>query len=89
VLFGKTFATALRTHMAAHANNRWLFQTHRNTKYTTGRVQQIVKHYAEQAETAQRRGFVSAETRFWALVPPWTAAARGAWRRLDNSGRLT
>jgi hypothetical protein len=25
VLFGKTFATALRTHMAAHPNNRWLF----------------------------------------------------------------
>jgi integrase len=49
VLFGKTFATALRTHMAAHPNNRWLFQTRRNTKYTTRRVQQIVKHYAGQA----------------------------------------
>lgn len=49
VLFGKTFATALRTHIAAHPNNRWLFQTRRNTKYTTRRVQQIVKLYAEQA----------------------------------------
>lgn len=49
VLFGKTFATALRTHIAAHQNNRWLFQTRRNTKYTTRRVQQIVKLYAEQA----------------------------------------
>lgn len=49
VLFGKTFATALRTHIAAHPNNRWLFQTRRNTKYTTRRVQQIVKQYAEQA----------------------------------------
>jgi integrase len=49
VLFGKTFATALRTHMAAHPSNRWLFQTRRNTKYTTRRVQQIVKEYAEQA----------------------------------------
>lgn len=49
VLFGKTFATALRTHIAAHPNNRWLFQTRRNTKYTTRRVQQIVKHYAEAA----------------------------------------
>lgn len=49
VLFGKTFATALRTHVAAHPNNRWLFQTRRNTKYTTRRVQQIVKLYAEQA----------------------------------------
>lgn len=47
VLFGKTFATALRTHIAAHPNNRWLFQTRRNTRYTARRVQQIVKHYAE------------------------------------------
>jgi len=49
VLFGKTFATALRTHTAAHPNNRWLFQTRRNTRYTTRRVQQIVKQYAERA----------------------------------------
>jgi integrase/recombinase XerD len=49
VLFGKSFATALRTHIAAHANNRWLFQTRRNTRYTSRRVQQIVKKYAEQA----------------------------------------
>jgi integrase/recombinase XerD len=49
VLFGKQFATALRTHMAAHPNNRWLFQTRRNTKYTTRRVQQIVKDYADKA----------------------------------------
>ena len=49
VLFGKTFATALRTHIAACPNNRWLFQTRRNTKYTTRRVQQIVKLYGEQA----------------------------------------
>jgi len=49
VLFGKTFATALRTHVAAHPNNRWLFQTRRNTRYSTRRVQQIVKQYAEKA----------------------------------------
>lgn len=49
VLFGRTFATALRTHIAAHPNNRWLFQTRRNTRYTTRRVQQIVKQYAERA----------------------------------------
>lgn len=49
VLFGKSFATALKTHIAAHQNNRWLFQTRRNTKHTTRRVQQIVKLYAEQA----------------------------------------
>jgi integrase len=49
VLFGKSFATALRTHIAAHPNNRWLFQTRRNSRFTTRRVQQIVKQYAEQA----------------------------------------
>jgi integrase len=49
VLFGKGFATALRTHIAAHPANRWLFQTRRNSKFTTRRVQQIVKGYAEQA----------------------------------------
>jgi integrase/recombinase XerD len=49
VLFGKSFATALRTHIAAHPSNRWLFQTRRNTRYTTRRVQQIVKLYAEKA----------------------------------------
>ena len=49
VLFGKGFATALRTHIAAHPNNRWLFQTRRNSKFTPRRVQQIVKKYAEQA----------------------------------------
>lgn len=47
VLFGKTFATALRTNIAAHPDNRWLFQTRRNTRYSTRRVQQIVKAYAQ------------------------------------------
>ena len=49
VLFGKGFATALRTHIAAHSDNRWLFQTRRNTRYSTRRVQQIVSDYAEKA----------------------------------------
>jgi integrase/recombinase XerD len=49
VLFGKSFATALRAHLAAHPKNRWLFQTRRNTRYTSRRVQQIVKHYAQAA----------------------------------------
>jgi integrase/recombinase XerD len=49
VLFGKTFATALRTHIAAHPTNRYLFQTRRNTRYSTRRVQQIVSAYAEKA----------------------------------------
>lgn len=49
VLFGKSFATALRTHIAAHPDNRWLFQTRRNTRYSTRRVQQIVSQYAAKA----------------------------------------
>ena len=50
VLFGKTFATALRTHMAAHPHNRYLFQTRRATRFSTRRVQQIVRKYAEAAD---------------------------------------
>jgi integrase/recombinase XerD len=49
VLFGKGFATALRTHIAANPKNRWLFQTARSGKFSTRRVQQIVKQYAEKA----------------------------------------
>jgi integrase/recombinase XerD len=49
VLFGKSFATALRTHIAAHPNNRWLFQTQRNGRFSTRRVQQIVAKYAHEA----------------------------------------
>ena len=49
VLFGKSFAVALRTHIAGHPDNRWLFQTRRNTRYSTRRVQQIVASYAEKA----------------------------------------
>lgn len=52
VLFGKSFATTLRTHIAAHPNNRWLFQTRRNTRFTTRRIQQIVRLYAERAGVA-------------------------------------
>jgi integrase/recombinase XerD len=46
VLFGRAFATTLRTHIAANPDNRWLFQTRRNSKFSARRVQQVVKHYA-------------------------------------------
>jgi integrase/recombinase XerD len=49
VLFGKSFATALRTHIAAHPHNRWVFQTQRHGKFSTRRVQQIVSKYADEA----------------------------------------
>jgi integrase len=49
VLFGKSFATALRTHIAAHPRNRWLFQSQRCGRFSTRRVQQIVAKYAAEA----------------------------------------
>jgi site-specific recombinase XerD len=49
VLFGKSFAVAVRSHIASHPDNRWLFQTRRNTRYSTRRVQQIVEEIAEKA----------------------------------------
>ncbi len=49
VLFSKSFSIAIRTHISAHLDNRWLFQTRRNTRYSTRRVQQIVSAYAEKA----------------------------------------
>ena len=50
VLFDQTFAVALRTHIAGHPRNRHLFQSKRHSGYTTRRVQQIVKQYAQLAE---------------------------------------
>ena len=49
VLFGKSFATALRTHIAAHPKNRYLFQSRLNGKFSARRVKQVVKMYAEKA----------------------------------------
>lgn len=49
VLFGSSFAVALRTHIAAHPKNRWLFQTRRNSRYSARRVQVMVQVYAEAA----------------------------------------
>ena len=50
VLFDKSFAVALRTHISSNPKNRFLFQTRRRNKFTTRRVQQIVKLYSERAE---------------------------------------
>ena len=44
VLFGKSFAMALRAHIAAHPDNRYLFQTRRCGRFSTRRVQQVVRH---------------------------------------------
>jgi integrase len=50
VLFGTSFATALRAHVAAHPQNRYLFQTRRCGRFSTRRVQQLVKLYAGRAK---------------------------------------
>jgi integrase len=49
VLFGTSFAMALRAHIAAHPDNRHLFQTRRCGRFSTRRVEQVVKLYAERA----------------------------------------
>lgn len=49
VLFSRSFATTLRTHIASRPHNRWLFQTRRASKFSTRRVQQIVQKYAAEA----------------------------------------
>lgn len=49
VLFGKSFATTLRTHLSNSPHNRWVFQTRRTSKFSTRRVQQIVQAYAAEA----------------------------------------
>jgi integrase/recombinase XerD len=47
VFFNQNFKTALKVYIKSKPKNRFLFQTRNNTRYTTRRIQQIVKHYAE------------------------------------------
>lgn len=49
ILFPRSFRLVLKTHLAAHADNRFLFESRRFGPYTTRRVQQIVQHYRKQA----------------------------------------
>ena len=49
VLFNQDFKTALKVYMKNQPKNRFLFQTRNNTKYTSRRIQQIVKYYGEKA----------------------------------------
>ncbi|MFC1613432.1 tyrosine-type recombinase/integrase [Patescibacteria group bacterium] len=48
VLFGEKFKTALKIYKETIPNNRYLFQTKRDTPYSTRRIQQIVKSFAEE-----------------------------------------
>jgi integrase/recombinase XerD len=49
VLFNQDFKMALKVYMKNNPKNRYLFQTRLNDKYSTRRIQQIVKYYAEKA----------------------------------------
>jgi integrase len=49
ILFNQDFKIALKAYMKNHPKNRYLFQTRLNNKYTTRRIQQIVKNYANKA----------------------------------------
>jgi integrase/recombinase XerD len=50
VLLNQNFKTAIKVYIKSKPKNRFLFQTRNNTKYTTRRIQQIVKYYAEKVE---------------------------------------
>lgn len=49
LLFPQAFALVLRAHLAAHPQNRFLFETQRCGPYTVRRVQQIVQGYRGKA----------------------------------------
>lgn len=49
ILFPQAFALVLRAHLAAHPENRFLFETQRRGAYTVRRVQQIVQGYRVKA----------------------------------------
>lgn len=49
VIFAQRFALPLATYMASIPDNEYLFETNRNGKYTTRRIQQIVKSYVNAA----------------------------------------
>src|SRR6185369_1270829 len=50
ILFPESFRLVLQAHLAATPDNKYLFESRQRTKYTTRRVQQIVKEYAATAE---------------------------------------
>lgn len=53
ILFPASFRLVLQSHLRANEKNRHLFETTRYTHFTTRRVQQIVKHYREEAGIMQ------------------------------------
>jgi integrase/recombinase XerD len=53
ILFPDSFRLILKTHLAAHPENRFLFESRQRTKYSTRRVQQIVSQYGDAAGIEQ------------------------------------
>ena len=49
LLFPQAFSLVLRAHLAAHPENRFLFETQRRGAYTVRRIQQIVQQYRVKA----------------------------------------
>lgn len=54
ILFPESFRLILKSHLAAHPENRYLFESRQRTRFSTRRVQQIVSHYAQRAELPER-----------------------------------
>jgi site-specific recombinase XerD len=52
VLFNQDFKMPLKVYIKNHPKNRYLFQTRLNNKFTTRRIQQIVKHCAKKTGVA-------------------------------------
>jgi len=49
ILFPASFCLVLKSHLHAHAQSRYLFESRLNTPYTPRRVQQIVQDYRRRA----------------------------------------
>ncbi len=54
ILFPESFGLTLKAYLAAHPENRYLFESGRRTPYTTRRVEQIVAHYRDLAGISER-----------------------------------
>jgi integrase/recombinase XerD len=49
ILFPDSFALILKAHLAGHPDNRYLFESRHRKRYSSWRIQQIVKYHAEKA----------------------------------------
>ncbi len=54
ILFPESFRLILKSHLAAHPDNRYLFESRQRTQFSTRRVQQIVSDYAQRAALPER-----------------------------------